>query len=147
MSMEHGMQPPGPQAMALPMIGVLVVLLICAMVFTPAVTGPRFATARTATPVVRGAFTVGVDRDGGVWILDAPNPGPITDAALVARLRASYAVRGDRSGVLHLLADRWAPYARVQTVLRAAAAAGVRDVELIVQCPRGKESLLHSCRP
>jgi biopolymer transport protein ExbD len=147
MRMDDGMRGPRPAAMAMPMIWVLVVLLIGAMVLTPSVTGPRFANARTATPVARGAFTVGVDRDGGVWILHAPDPGPIADAALAARLRAGYALRGDPSGVLHLVADRWAPYARVQTVLRAAAEAGVRDVELIVECPRGKESLVRNCQP
>lgn len=43
------------------------------------------------------------------------------------------------------MADRHAPYARVQAVTRAAAELGIRDIELIVECPRGRESLLRAC--
>ena len=138
---------PRPQAMSVPMIGMVVLLLIAAMVITPAVTGPRLANARTATPVMRGPVSVGVDRDGGIWIPGSPVPGPLTPPQLSERLRDDYALRGDRSGMLHLMADRGAPYGRVQAVLGAAAQAGVRRVELIVECPRGAESLQRDCRP
>lgn len=137
---------PRPQAMPVPMIGMVVMLLVGTMVMTPAVAGPRLAEARTATPVMRGPISVWVDRDGYVWIPDAPGPGPIRDAELPARLRDQFARRGDRTGMLHLVAERSAPYGRVQEVLQAAAAAGVRDVELIVDCPRGTESLRRACR-
>ncbi len=134
-----------PQALAVPMIGVVVMVLVAAMVITPAVAGPWLADARTATPVLRGPLVVGVDRDGNAWIPAAHPPAAITEAQLAARLRDDYALRGDRSGVLHLAADWRAPYRRVQAVLRAAARAGVRDVELIVECPRGKEFLHDEC--
>jgi biopolymer transport protein ExbD len=136
---------PPPQALAVPMTGVVMMLLVAAMVITPAVTGPGLAEARMATPVMRGPLAVGVDRDGNVWIPAASAPGPIAETQLAARLRDDYALRGDRSGVLHLVADRRAPYDRVQAVLRAASRAGVRHVELIVECPRGTESLKHDC--
>lgn len=136
---------PQPHAGSVAMIGMMVLLLIAAMVITPAVTGPRLANARTATPVLRGPIRVGVDRDGGIWVPGSPVSGPFTPPQLSARLRAEYALRGDRSGVLHLVADRGAPYGRVQAVLGAAAQAGVRHVELIVNCPPGRASLKHDC--
>ncbi|HST59908.1 MAG TPA: hypothetical protein VLK84_14485, partial [Longimicrobium sp.] len=67
---------PRPQAMALPGIGIVVMLLVGTMVMTPAVAGPRLAEARTATPVMRGPVAVWVDRDGGAWIPGTPAPGP-----------------------------------------------------------------------
>ena len=100
-----------------------------------------------AMPVVRGHLTVGIARDGGVWLPGARDPGPIADARLAARLREDYTARGDRSAVLHLVADRSAPHARVQTVLRAAQDVGVHHIALIAECPRGKQSLLRDCRP
>jgi biopolymer transport protein ExbD len=145
MRMDERMRAPRPDAVSVPMIGMMVLLVIVAMVITPAVGGPRLAEARTATPVMRGPLTVGVDRDGRVWIPGAPVPGPMSESRLAARLRDDYALRGDRTGVLHLVADRWAPYRHVQAVLRAAAQAGVREVELIVECPPGRESLGDRC--
>lgn len=83
--------------------------------------------------------------DGHIWIVGAAQPGPVPDARLVERLRHAYAVQGDAPAVLHLVAEPHAPYARVQAVTRAAAELGIRDVELIVECPCGRESLLRTC--
>ena len=136
---------PLPQPMAVPTIGLLVLLLISAMVITPPIHGPRLATAATGTPVAPGQLTVGVDREGGIWIPGSSEGGPVPEARLADRLRREFAVRDNPPAVLHLVADRYAPYARVQAVTRAAAELGIRDVELIVACPRGKESLLRIC--
>jgi biopolymer transport protein ExbD len=136
---------PRPQAMAVPMIGLLVMLLATTMVITPAIHGPKLPAAAAGTPVPRSPVAVGVDRDGQIWIVGAAEPGPVPDDRLAERLRHAYAVRGDGPAVLHLVADRFAPYARVQTVTRAAAELGIRDIELIVECPRGRESLLRAC--
>jgi biopolymer transport protein ExbD len=131
--------------MAVPMIGVLVLLLVATMVLTPPIHGPRLPVAATATPVPRNGLTVGVDGHGHVWIAGVADPGPVAAGELAGRLRELRSGRGEPS-VLYLQADESLSYARMQPLLRAASKAGVRNVQLIAECPRGTESLLRTCR-
>ena len=75
---------------------------------------------------------------------DVTDPGPVPATKLAQRLRTAFA---DRAGEeLYLVADRSVEYVWVQQVITAARQAGVREVQLIVECPRGSESLTRQCR-
>lgn len=132
-------------AWVVPAIKLVVMLLLVALGVAPAISGSRLPFAKTAAAVKPGPLRVGVDQHGHVWIPGPRSPGPVRESDLHARLRSEYAARAGEPRVLHLVADRFTPYARVEAVLRAARAAGVRDVELIADCPRGTESLLRAC--
>lgn len=137
---------PRPLAAMLPAINLFVLLLLTLMAipFWSFDHYTRLPAARTAAPAMKDRVTVGVDKNGSVWMYDVGDPGPVPAARLAQRLRAAFA---DRAGEeLYLVADRSLEYARVQQVITAARQAGVREVQLIVACPRGSESLTRQCR-
>jgi biopolymer transport protein ExbD len=141
----HHRLEPRPLAAMLPTVHVMVLLLLLALGITPAITGgTKLPTAKTAAPAMKDRLTVGIDRDGRVWIGAVPDPGPVPDRQLAQRLGEAYA--GRRGEEMYLVADRSLHYARVQQVIQAARQAGVREVQLIVECPRGGESLTRQCR-
>jgi biopolymer transport protein ExbD len=147
MHREHDPLQPRPLAAMLPTLLLFVLLLLTIMVVSPpylVMHGPRLPTAKTAVPAMKARLTVGIDRDGMVWIEGVPDPGPIPDRFLTERLREAFAGRAGEE--LYLVADRNLEYVRVQRVIAAASEAGVREVQLIVACPRGRESLMRACR-
>lgn len=136
---------PRPLAAMLPAIHLFVLLLLTLMVipFWSFDHYTRIPLARTAAPAMKDRVTVGVDKNGSVWMYDVSDPGPIPAANLAQRLHAAFA---DRAGEeLYLVADRHVEYARVQQVITAARQVGVREVQLIVACPGGSESLTRQC--
>jgi biopolymer transport protein ExbD len=137
---------PRPLAAMLPLVHLVMLVLITWMVVTPAIaTHTRLPRARTAMPAMKDRVTVAIDDNGGFWIAHAADPGPIRSDQMARRLGEAYAGRAGEE--LYLIADQRVEYAWVQRVLAAASQAGVREVQLIAECPRDRESLMRHCRP
>lgn len=136
---------PRPLAAVLPTL-TLVVLLLLTLMAIPM--GPywhgRVPQARSAAPAMKDRVTIGVDKHGQFWLLSATDPGPIPAKQLSGRLRAAFAGRSGEE--MYLRADRSVEYIWVQRAIAAASEAGVLEVQLIVACPEGRESLARACR-
>ena len=114
-----------------PMTGVVLVLLIVFMVVTPALTGPKFAVARTAQVVREHGVTVGIDENGRYYVEDRA----VADAALSVEVRRALA-SAPSGATLYLKAHGDVQYGRVLTMLEAARKARVRRVTAVVDLPR-----------
>ncbi|MDQ3388416.1 MAG: biopolymer transporter ExbD [Gemmatimonadota bacterium] len=121
-----------------PMIDVMLVLLIIFMVVTPQLAGYTavLPKARMAAPEKDDRVTLGIDTQGQYWIEDVPNPGPIADDQLAARLQSAYANRPE-DHILYLKADYSVGYDRILTAIDAARIAGVARIGAITEIPKG----------
>jgi biopolymer transport protein ExbD len=106
----------------------------------------KLAAAQTGMPVKLPQTLVSVDRNGAFWIAGVAKPGPIRDDQLVDAMRGTR-LGGGPDAALFLLADQHASYGQVLKVVGAAQALGIGRIELLVDCPRGRESLTRECRP
>jgi biopolymer transport protein ExbD len=117
-----------------PMVDVMLVLLIIFMVVTTTLPfAARLPDARQALPEREDRVTLGIDRHGGFWITDAPDPGPIAAERLTGRLADAFASRGGEEHVLYLLADQGASYATVLRAMESAREVGVRKVGMLTE--------------
>ncbi|HEX8209063.1 MAG TPA: biopolymer transporter ExbD [Longimicrobium sp.] len=133
----------GPSTL-LPLAFLSVLLLVLAMVFTPAPGGPYLPTASTGLPVGANPLTAAINEDGRFHLLESSEWMPVGDADLSERVRALVASRPGATR-LYVTADRDAPYARLLVLAEAARGAGVQQLDLATECPQGKESLLDAC--
>ena len=115
-----------------PMIDVMLVLLIIFMVITPALAGyaADLPDAVTAAPEKDDRVTLGIDREGRLYLDERPAPVPAAD--LQKRLELLYRTRPD-DHVLYLKADQNVSYAVVLSAMDAARAAGVRRIGAITE--------------
>ena len=133
----------GPSTL-LPLAFLSVLLLVLAMVFTPAPGGPYLPAAATGRPVGANPLTAAINDDGRFYLLESSVWKPVGDADLPERVRAFVASRPGATR-LYVMADRHAPYDRLLVLAEAARGAGVQQLDLATDCPRGKESLLDTC--
>jgi biopolymer transport protein ExbD len=133
----------GPSTL-LPLAFLSVILLVLVMVLTPAHGGPYLPKATTGLPVGPNPLTVGINDDGRFYLKESSEWKRVADADLSARVRALVASRPGATR-LYVTADRDAPYDRLLVLAEAARGAGVQQLDLATQCPRGKESLLDAC--
>ncbi|HEY0154081.1 MAG TPA: biopolymer transporter ExbD [Longimicrobium sp.] len=133
----------GPSTL-LPLAFLSVLLLVLAMVFTPAPGGPYLPIAATGLPIGPSPLTAGIDKNGNFFLRESADWKPVADADLSERVRT---LVGSKPGTrrLYVTADRKAPYGRLLMLAEAARGAGVQQLDLATECPRGKESLLDSC--
>jgi biopolymer transport protein ExbD len=122
-----------------PMIDVMLVLLIIFMVVTPALAyEAKLPKAKMSAPEKDERVTLGVDKDGKYWIEDVKNPGPIPLNQLEARLKETYAMKGNPDDhTLYLKADNNIEYSVVLSAIDAARNAGVRRIGTITELPKG----------
>ena len=124
-----------------------VLLLITAAAATPACACyyPSLPRAATATPHKADHPTFGIDNQGRVFEVGADLRGPIPPSRIADRVRGAHTSRPDDL-VLYLVADADVQYSAVLSLVTAAQNAGVREIGLIAECPRGRESLMTHCR-
>jgi biopolymer transport protein ExbD len=135
----------GPSTL-LPTAFVSAFLLVLSFFTVPAFGGPYLPNAATGLPVGPNPLTVGINNDGKFYLLESSGWIPVVDAELPARVKAHVA---SKPGVtrLYVTADRHAPYARLLVLAEAARGAGVQQLDLATECPRGKEFLVRACHP
>jgi biopolymer transport protein ExbD len=131
-------------ATLLPLLFLVVLLLMVPMVVTPAFVHHSYLpAAATANPLFDAHPEVALEFHGGVWFTSGDDWVRIPATSLVATLTEAY--RGQLDPVLRVRAEPGTPYARILDVLGAAHAAGVAQIDLLAECPRGKESLRFRC--
>jgi biopolymer transport protein ExbD len=123
------------------MLYLSVLLLVTVIGIYPAPTGPHLAAAATATPVRPGPVTIGVD-ERGMFYLDNR---VVADSLFAGSLRHALSIHPEHAGTIYLVAERYALQYHVDRALSIASSVGVRRVELIVECPHGRESLRRRC--
>jgi biopolymer transport protein ExbD len=129
------------------LLSIAVLLLVIMMVVTPYTvvhTHNVIPTAVTALPETVRHPMLGIDYRGTHWLhadgdWERLLPNEMPDAFM--RL---FAARADR--VLFVSADVARPYGDILGVLEAAQAANVSRISLLVECPRGTETLRARCR-
>lgn len=124
-----------------PMQYLSVLALITVMAITPAPTGQHLVAATTAEVIRPGAVEIAVDVNGSFYINNRPVAEADFSTTLLQALRAS---PSDPS-VIHLFADRDAPFSRVEQAIALAGVLGVRRAELVARCPRARETYLRRC--
>ena len=121
-------------------------LLVLSFFAVSAFGGPYLPKAATGLPVGPDPLTAGINNDGKFYLLESSGWTPVVDADLPARVQALVASKPGATR-LYVTADRHAPYARLLVLAEAARGAGVQQLDLATECPRGKESLLSACHP
>ena len=118
-----------------PMVDVMLVLLIVFMVTAPLLTdGVPVDLPQTQAPPInepKEPLAITVNRDGAVFIQEAPVP----IEELVARLQAITGSNPD--SVIYVRGDKDINYGRVLDVMSLISAAGFRKVSLVAQAPKG----------
>lgn len=130
----------------LPMIFLVALLLMIAMLVTPAIGGPYLPAARTAMPVGANPLSAGIDERGAFFLRESTGWKPIADAELSSRLGALVRSRPGETR-LYVEADRSVPYTRLMMLADAARASGIRGLDLGASCPAGRETLFTRCAP
>lgn len=116
-----------------PIFGVCLVLLIIALVQTPASSGPMYPAVASAQPAPDDRVTVGIDPNGNYFVFPSSDLRPVSRADLPARLREAYRDRHFPAGVLNLKAGADVRYGAVLDVVDAAREVGVQQITAIVQ--------------
>jgi biopolymer transport protein ExbD len=127
----------------LPLIALCVILLVTALTITPmgmVIHGPRLARAATAERLDPRALTVVVDKLGRVWVGNGRGVEPIERT-----IGDSLAARAAGERRVHLLIDQDVRYELAQTAIAALSRAGLHEIDLLVDCPRGRDGYGRFC--
>jgi biopolymer transport protein ExbD len=116
-----------------PFINVVFVLLVVALVTTPATTGGTHVlpTARHAEVVDPARVTITLLDGERFWLSDGADGDVLAEPDLAANLRNVFAREPAVDRILYLKADRGAAYRDVLPILHAAREAGVRRLGLL----------------
>lgn len=129
---------------ALPLASLCTLLLVTAFVLSPwgwVFHGPRLPRAATAEALHPRGLILGIDEDARFRV----GIRRVTPAELEQALRDSLARRPAVDRQVELAADRDVGYGEVLFVLEAASRAGVREMALMADCPRGREGHWRRC--